>query len=374
MSNFLEKAYKPLRGAGIPAALALIALLVLAAGCDTGTNNSFVPIPITGFVPVTDIVGPSIAFKGEALTLSGSVVPANATNQAIAWAVKTAGSTGVTIDTDGTTLTAASSAGMITVTATIANGLGDSVPYTKDFEIEVIDAGSGGANPFGDDSTPIIWIMEKNEKTPPYSDVFPYATVLVTIKDTEWKAVADDALYNSGGYSRIGGIGARWEVTGGDELGNEGIAVIKSGKMIVANLTHTFSDMNGTFAKLTRTTSLEETWISSEPAFSGYYMKIEAKNDGNFSVSVSPPGPGIGPSGFWYEMIQGEYTPGVNPADCTIKKVNTGLLAESGDSWTVWGKLTQAQKQAVGGSETITAVVHDDKCTVLGVIFYPPVP
>jgi hypothetical protein len=108
--------------------------------------------------------------------------------------------------------------------------------------------------------------MEKNEKTPPYNDIFPYAAVLVTIKDDDWEAVSDGEPYNSGNYSRIGGRGARWEVTGGDELGNEGIAFIESETMIVANFMHKFSDMNGTFAKLTRTTSLEETWISNEPA------------------------------------------------------------------------------------------------------------
>jgi endo-1,4-beta-xylanase len=87
------------------------------------------------FVPVTNISGvPDTATAGTPLTLSGTVEPANATNKTITWAVTNAGGTGAAIS--GNSLTSAA-AGTVTVTATIANGLTASSPYTQDFAIAV---------------------------------------------------------------------------------------------------------------------------------------------------------------------------------------------------------------------------------------------
>ena len=73
------------------------------------------------FNPITDIIeAPTRASAGIPLTLFGTVLPADATNQTIAWSVKDAGLTGVVIE--GDTLTA-SAAGKAVVTATVADGL-----------------------------------------------------------------------------------------------------------------------------------------------------------------------------------------------------------------------------------------------------------
>jgi endo-1,4-beta-xylanase len=92
------------------------------------------------FVAVTDISGVSGgATAGTPLALTGTVSPANATNQAIVWSVKTPGTTGAVIA--GTQLIA-TAAGQATVTATIANGAGPGAAFIKDFTITVNSAGN----------------------------------------------------------------------------------------------------------------------------------------------------------------------------------------------------------------------------------------
>ena len=87
-----------------------------------------------GIVPVTNITGvPSSATAGTPLVLTGTVVPASATNDTIVWSVNNAGTTGATIA--GNTLST-TGAGTVIVTATIANGTANGA-YTKDFSITV---------------------------------------------------------------------------------------------------------------------------------------------------------------------------------------------------------------------------------------------
>jgi len=87
-------------------------------------------IPLIAYadsVPVTDISGvPDTATVGAPLTLTGTVIPSDATNKDIIWSVKDAGTTGATI-TGATLHTLA--AGTAIVTATVKGGAqpGDSV-------------------------------------------------------------------------------------------------------------------------------------------------------------------------------------------------------------------------------------------------------
>jgi hypothetical protein len=353
MSNFLKKAWKPL-----PAALVIaLALGFSLGGCDSGTNGG-------GFIAVEGINGPSIAFTGRPLTLSGSVVPANATNRTITWEIANAGTTGASIS-DGTTLTT-TTAGSLTVTATVANGTADAVPYTKDFTITVYDAGNeDDPNPFGDDTIPVIWIMEKNAKAPPYDEVFPYATVLVTITGTTWTATENGRPYNNGTYTRIGAIGAQWTVTGGTALGNVGVAIIDGGPMTVANLTHTFSDMNGTFKKLTRTASLEGTWITSQPFYffdSYVYLKLEDDVEEGEWISYSS---SSNDPYSWEKTAKGTYEKDKNPATAII----THLYNDSGSNWVEWDEVPEAMQNALGGSPEMKMVIHDNKCTGWGAFY-----
>jgi hypothetical protein len=97
-------------------------------------------VNVTGgaaFVPVTNITGvPSSATAGTPLTLNGTVVPSNADNKTIVWTVENAGTTGAAIA--GNTLSTADT-GTVVVRATIVNGAGAGVDYTKDFTINVKD-------------------------------------------------------------------------------------------------------------------------------------------------------------------------------------------------------------------------------------------
>ncbi|GAB6391825.1 MAG: hypothetical protein MdMp014T_1198 [Treponematales bacterium] len=91
------------------------------------------------FVPVTDITGvPTTMGEGTSITLSGTVSPPDATNRTIVWSVVNAGGTGATITNNGNTYTlSATTAGTVTVRATIANGTAPGTAFTKDFTITV---------------------------------------------------------------------------------------------------------------------------------------------------------------------------------------------------------------------------------------------
>jgi uncharacterized protein YjdB len=111
----------------------------IANGKATGTayTKDFTITVSDAFVYVTGIGGvPTSAALGTSLTLSGTVVPSNATNKTITWSVKNAGTTGATIS--GSAFKA-SKAGTATITATIANGTATGTAYTQDFTITVSD-------------------------------------------------------------------------------------------------------------------------------------------------------------------------------------------------------------------------------------------
>ncbi|MCL2290549.1 MAG: hypothetical protein FWC34_07600, partial [Bacteroidetes bacterium] len=93
-------------------------------------------------VPVTNITGvATTATVSLPLTLSGTVVPSDATNKTIAWSIQNVGTTGATLT--GNTLNT-TAAGTVIVRATITNGAGTSTDYTKDFTITVSKAQLAG--------------------------------------------------------------------------------------------------------------------------------------------------------------------------------------------------------------------------------------
>ena len=95
------------------------------------------------FVAVTDITGiPTTATATLPLTLSGTVVPNNATNKTITWSVLNAGTTGATIS--GTNTLNTINSGTVTVLATIANGASPTTNFTKQFTITVNKTTLGG--------------------------------------------------------------------------------------------------------------------------------------------------------------------------------------------------------------------------------------
>jgi hypothetical protein len=353
MSNFLKKVRKPL--SGLPAALALAVLLVLAAGCDTDKS----------FVPVTNVIGvPTVAIKDRPLTLHGTIVPTNATNRTIVWSCD---NSNVVINGNVLTASAAVTAGTpYTVTATIANGAAESVPYTENFIITAFDTGnSTSSNPFGNDANPVIWVADRNGYGLPV-----YDTNLGTLTGTTWTVTENGRPYNNGTYTWLTGTrSATWTVSGGQYANYEGLAIIDSvtGAATISNFADDLSHMNGTMVKLNPTASVEGTWKTTYPAFNDLlYMQIEAKSDTTFVTSV-----GSDSSGPWYAVIKGTYTKNTNPAPCVINEVNT-LLDGGPDAWVGWAALNPVQQQGLGGSQTLQIAVYGTSPTIgkgVGVIF-----
>ena len=96
------------------------------------TQQKFINfVAVTGITDVTDK-----ATAGTPLTLTGTIVPANATNKTIAWSVVSAGTTGAKIERGGSAFNA-TEAGTVTIKATIANGVAEGKDYTQEFTITV---------------------------------------------------------------------------------------------------------------------------------------------------------------------------------------------------------------------------------------------
>ena len=119
---------------------------------DTADYEQIFDITVQGeevidtHVGVSKITGvPSSMTVGETLTLTGMVLPSNATNQTIGWSIENAGNTGAKLNNNVLTAT---SAGTIKVKATIENGLTKTTNYTEIFDVtvkaeEVIDTHVG---------------------------------------------------------------------------------------------------------------------------------------------------------------------------------------------------------------------------------------
>ncbi|MCL1809113.1 MAG: dockerin type I domain-containing protein [Clostridiales bacterium] len=111
----------------------VVATIVDGLGAGINYTQSFTITFSLPFVPVTGITGvPTAGTVGTPVALTGTVAPANATNQTIVWSIKDQGATGATISGGNLNATAA---GTATVTATIANGLAVGSDYVQDFTI-----------------------------------------------------------------------------------------------------------------------------------------------------------------------------------------------------------------------------------------------
>lgn len=119
----------------ITIALMALSLALLASCGGNDDNNDSLHIAVTD---ITDVDREAVV--GDEITLTGRVIPEDATNKAITWAVKNAGNTGAKITNQNKL--SAGTAGTVVVTATVAKGASSSKSYTKDFNItfEAIDA------------------------------------------------------------------------------------------------------------------------------------------------------------------------------------------------------------------------------------------
>jgi|GEM_PF-1700544 len=160
------------------------------------------------FVSVQDIIDvPATVPPGAPLTLSGTVLPADATHKDIKWTVKDAGATGATI-TDG--VFNASVAGTATVTATIENGLaGDN--------IAVIAAGNLHSMAIKKDGS--LWAWGYNAFGQLGNGVNTNSPVPIRVgADNDWAAVAP-ALYHTAALKTDGSLWT-WGFNIYGQLGN----------------------------------------------------------------------------------------------------------------------------------------------------------
>ena len=94
----------------------------------------YAPQHAQGFRMVTTVADlPRMAAVNVPLTLSGTVVPADATRRNIVWSIVDAEMTGVTLS--GNTLTATET-GTVTVSAGITGGYASGKDFEKEFEIK----------------------------------------------------------------------------------------------------------------------------------------------------------------------------------------------------------------------------------------------
>ena len=104
-----------------------------------GADGVYTFTPVVVIQPIHEIINvPSKAIAGTSLTLTGTVIPNDATFKSISWCVKDTGTTGAII-TSNKLIT--KTGGTVIVNATIKNGLGIGSNYIQDFSIEVTPLG-----------------------------------------------------------------------------------------------------------------------------------------------------------------------------------------------------------------------------------------
>jgi len=127
------------KGLGAFCLFIIVSLLTafLLAGCEngaTGNVGASEPVKTDVFVPVTNITGVKTTVVVGTVSLSGTVVPSNATNKTIRWFLLSDEDTEATID--GNKLTTKAK-GTVVVRAIIYDGIADGVRYIKNFTITV---------------------------------------------------------------------------------------------------------------------------------------------------------------------------------------------------------------------------------------------
>jgi len=105
---------------------------IYAVNADGQSISAFEKNVDVFVLKITDV--PYAMVIGTPLELTGKVLPESAPNKEIVWSIKNAGNTGATLT--GNTFEA-SKTGLATISATIANGLGDGEDYVQDFKIYV---------------------------------------------------------------------------------------------------------------------------------------------------------------------------------------------------------------------------------------------
>jgi len=158
-------------------ALAVTAVVLFTA-CEENFTFPERPLPEESIViPVERITGiPIGSVSGLEITLSGTVLPENATNKRIEWSI-TGNGAGATLVKNKLT---AENNGTVALTALIKNGLGEGEDYTQNFNI-TISAEMVPVREIEIPSTVVVGDYELNAIFTPSNAL--YKTIVWTVKD-----------------------------------------------------------------------------------------------------------------------------------------------------------------------------------------------
>jgi len=232
---------------------------------DYSKNFSIViSAPPPTFVAVTDITGiPNTGKVNTAITLSGTVDPANATNKTIVWSVQAAGAGLTAGPITGSSVTPTAE-GTFTVRATIANGAAEGTAFTKDVVVTVAGQWDG-------------WTLLGNV-------LGTNATRTGTFGQSQWSPYWQFCLHKTGALSS--GLGT-WNPTGN----NPAMA----------------SDVRFTAG---RVYALEIEFTASRNVSGGFVLQVAdagSSSNGNWPSTELPQPPG---GDWWWEL-----TPDITIAD-----------------------------------------------------------
>ena len=108
--------------------LLFAALLIIMAGC--GSDPFFISVVSINNVPETGTAG-------TPLTLTGTVSPRFASNNAIVWHIRDAGTTGAEIDKINGNILNTQAKGTVLIRAAVVNGIAEGKDFTQDFIIVI---------------------------------------------------------------------------------------------------------------------------------------------------------------------------------------------------------------------------------------------
>ena len=147
-------------------------------------------VPPVTFEKVTDLTMTSsnvveyLAAEGTT-AVTADVVPATATNKTVTWTMKNANATGAAITEDGK-LTA-TAAGDVVVEATVANGLGEGINFTKEFTITIQNFMVSAEDITGVPSAVVVG--ETIELSPAINTAIQVAPETATSKEMTWSII-----------------------------------------------------------------------------------------------------------------------------------------------------------------------------------------
>jgi len=286
------------------------------SGGDSKTGGSFVPVTnITMTFSETTV--------GVPRNLTGTVVPANATNKTISWSILDAGSTGATIT--GSTLNTTAT-GTAVVKATINNGTASGVPYTQEFGILVIPAPTFGISLCTTGTHPFP------SAEPEYDPIDPHT---FTITNSGTGATGALTVGLSGGNATSFTLSRTSIPSITTALGTSTFTVVPKDNLSVGTYTATVTVSGGSITSQTFDVSFEVTYeptygISLSPSSNHIFLAAQVGYAAQTAHSVTVTNTGNQPTGTLDVTLSG-----ANASSFTRLPSTMSIIAGGSDTFTV---------------------------------------